>query len=98
MLAQEWALAHPDELRTLTLVLDALLDAAVPARGRALVDEMPAAERDVLRQGIYAPGYAEAFEEFSRRHLIRIEPPSPCAARSRRSTTRSTRRSGAPTA
>jgi proline-specific peptidase len=77
ILAQEWALAHPGELRTLTLCSTICSMAQYRTEAARLVDEMPEAERAVLRQGIDAPGYAEAFEQFSRRHLIRIERPEP---------------------
>jgi proline-specific peptidase len=79
MLAQEWALAHPGELRTLTLCSTLCSVPQYRQEVATLIDALPVAERDILRQGIDAPGYGEAFDAFSRRHLIRIERPEPVA-------------------
>jgi len=77
MLAQEWALAHPDVLRTLILSSTACSSAVLRGELRRLVETMPAAERDALLAGADAPGHREAFEEFCRQHLCRIPYPEP---------------------
>jgi proline iminopeptidase len=77
MLAQEWALGHPDRLRTLILASTTCSVPLLRAELARLVAELPDAQRDALAAGATAPGYAEAHEEFSRRHLCRIPYPEP---------------------
>jgi proline iminopeptidase len=77
MLAQEWALAHPAELRTLILSSTTCSSALLRDELRRLLETMPADARDALLAGPPAPGHKEAFDEFSRRHLCRIPYPEP---------------------
>jgi proline-specific peptidase len=77
MLAQQWAIAHPGALRTLTLSSTTCSSALLRAELLRLVEEMPADERAALLAGGSVPGHRQAFEEFSRRHLCRIPYPEP---------------------
>ncbi|MDX6569582.1 MAG: proline iminopeptidase [Gaiellales bacterium] len=77
MLAQEWALAHPAELRTLILSSTTCSVALLRDELGRLLETMPAPERDALRAGAGAPGHREAFDTFHRRHLCRIPFPEP---------------------
>ena len=77
MLAQEWALGHPDRLRTLILASTTCSVPVLRAELARLVASLPDAQRAALAAGATAPGYAEAHEEFSRRHLCRIPYPEP---------------------
>jgi proline iminopeptidase len=80
MLAQQWALAHPDALRTLTLSSTTCSAALLRAELRRLLEELPVEERAALLAGASAPGHRQAFDEFSRRHLCRIPYPQPVRA------------------
>jgi proline iminopeptidase len=77
MLAQEWALGHPDELRTLILASTTCSVPVLRDELARLVGTLPAPERDALLAGATSPGHAEAHAEFSRRHLCRIPLPEP---------------------
>jgi proline iminopeptidase len=77
MLAQEWALVHPAELRTLILSSTTCSVAVLRDELGRLLETMPGAQRDALLAGVTAPGHREAFDEFSRRHLCRIPYPEP---------------------
>ena len=77
MLAQEWALRHPEELRTLILASTTCSVPALRDELARLVAAMPDDQRRALDAGASAPGYAEAHEAFSRRHLCRIPYPEP---------------------
>jgi proline-specific peptidase len=77
MLAQEWALAHPAELRTLILSSTTCSVALLREELGRLLETMPVPQRDALLAGAAAPGHRQAFEEFSRRHLCRIPYPEP---------------------
>jgi proline-specific peptidase len=79
MLAQEWALAHPDALRTLILASTNCSISQLRDELARLVATLPAAQRDALRAGPSAAGYAEAHDEFDRRHLCRTPYPEPVA-------------------
>jgi proline-specific peptidase len=77
MLAQEWALAHPDDLRTLTLASTACSVAQLRDGLAGLIARMPDEQRRALAAGPDAPGHAEAHAAFSQRHLCRIPTPEP---------------------
>jgi proline iminopeptidase len=77
VLAQEWALAHPDELRTLTLASTFCSIAQVRDELRRLAASLPDGRGEPLLAGPDAPGNAEAHREFSRLHLCRIPYPEP---------------------
>jgi proline-specific peptidase len=77
MLAQQWALAHPDELRTLTLCSTTCSARILRAELRALVESMPEPSSGALLMGADAPGHREAFLAFNALYLCRTEYPEP---------------------
>jgi proline-specific peptidase len=77
VLAQQWALAHPDELRTLTLASTFCSVPQLRGELRRLAAELPDGEGAPLLEGPSAPGHHEAHLAFSRRHLCRIPYPEP---------------------
>jgi proline iminopeptidase len=77
VLAQEWALAHPDLLRTLTLSSTFCSIPQLRGELRRLAAELPEGQGAPLLAGPSAPGYREAHQAFSRAHLCRIPYPEP---------------------
>jgi proline-specific peptidase len=77
LLAQEWALAHPQELRTLILASTTCSIPLLRAELFLLLATFPAATRRILVAGASEPGFTEARDAFIERYVCRIPLPEP---------------------
>jgi proline-specific peptidase len=75
ILAQEWALAHPELLRGLVLASTTCSVPLLRDGLASLLASFPDAQREALLAGKDAPGFAEAQRAFLAQHLCRIPYP-----------------------
>jgi proline-specific peptidase len=79
ILAQEWAVAHPELLRGLVLASTTCSIPQLRDCLMALLASFPEAQREALLAGESAPGFEEAQRAFLSQHLCRIPYPEPVA-------------------
>src|SRR4051812_34761449 len=77
ILAQEWALAHPELLRGLVLASTTSSIPQLRDAFMALLASFPEPQREALLAGESAPGYREAQRAFLSQHMCRIPYPEP---------------------